>query len=94
MDEQILIIKKNGTGGILGYSNNLWQRNENARAEYRLATKEEIAKYFDIVEAPEEEVKDDVEATEEETTKKNKKAPAKDKSDSEGLATIDSQENT
>lgn len=93
MDEQIFIIKKNGTGGVLGYSNNLWERNENARAEYRLATKEEIGRFFDIVEAQEEEVEENLEKPEE-TTKKNKKAPAKDKSDSEGLATIDSQENT
>ena len=60
MEDLIYIIRKDGAGGILGYSQRAFDKNDMARNEYRLATKEEIGKYFDIVE-PEQtiEIKDE-----------------------------------
>lgn len=48
MEDLIYIIRKDGSGGILGYSQTTFDNNDMARNEYRLATKEEIGKYFDV----------------------------------------------
>jgi hypothetical protein len=59
MEDLIYIIRKDGSGGILGYSQTTFDNNDMARNEYRLATKEEIGKYFDVIPEEKEEIKDE-----------------------------------
>lgn len=46
----IFMIRKDGVGGVLKYRKDRFDSNKNVQAGYRLATKTEIAKFYDIEE--------------------------------------------
>jgi len=70
MEDLIYIIRKDKSGGILGYSQKSFDANDMARHEYRLATPEEIGTYFEI--QPVEDAKEEIEDSEKISKKKLK----------------------